>query len=122
VGVGLAGLGSSLDRLLPEQKLVGLRWQCPENISLLNSASAQLQLRTGFIDQMRDFTVSVYWARGPIAVGRIQVTRRDEDQREIQLTATDARQGTTPHVTRYVLTWGLGLVIVAFLMIYLLQR
>jgi hypothetical protein len=73
------------------------------------------KLRRGFIDQMRDFTVSVYWARGPIAGWGelIQVTRRDEDQREIQLTATEARQGTTPHVTRYILTWGLGLVIVA---------
>ena len=47
---------------------------------------------------------------------------RDEDRREIHLTVTEARQGITPHVTRYVLTCGLGLVIIAFLVIYVLQR
>lgn len=35
------------------------------------------------------------------------------------LTKTEARQGITPHVTRYVLGWGLVLVIVAFCLIYL---
>ncbi|HEX7872842.1 MAG TPA: hypothetical protein VF475_08025 [Sphingobium sp.] len=29
----------------------------------------------------------------------------------------DARSGTTPHVARYVLGWGLALVIVAFIII-----
>ena len=29
---------------------------------------------------------------------------------EISLTTTEARQGVTAHVTRYVLSWGLGLV------------
>jgi hypothetical protein len=35
------------------------------------------------------------------------------------LTKTEARQGTTPHVTRYALGWGLLLVIAAFAIIYL---
>jgi hypothetical protein len=35
------------------------------------------------------------------------------------LTKTEARQATTPHVTRYALGWGLVLVIVAFTIIYL---
>lgn len=41
---------------------------------------------------------------------------------EITLSTTQARQGITPHVTRYMLSWGLGLVIVAFALIYFLQR
>lgn len=41
---------------------------------------------------------------------------------KISLTAIEARQGVTPHVTRYVLSWGLGLVILAFTAIYFLQR
>ena len=41
---------------------------------------------------------------------------------EMSLTTTEARQGVTAHVTRYVLSWGLGQVILAFIMIYLLQR
>ena len=40
----------------------------------------------------------------------------------ITLTTTQARQGATPHVTRYVLSWGLALVILAFGVIYFLQR
>ena len=35
------------------------------------------------------------------------------------VTKTEARQGITPHVTRYVLTYGLGGVIVLFVLIYL---
>ncbi len=30
------------------------------------------------------------------------------------LSTTDARAGSTPHMTRYILIWGLLLVIVAF--------
>jgi hypothetical protein len=37
------------------------------------------------------------------------------------LTKTEARQGITPHVTRYVLGWGLLLIVVAFALIYLLH-
>ena len=37
---------------------------------------------------------------------------------ETHLSTTRARAGTTPHVTRYVLGWGLGLVIVLFFIIY----
>jgi hypothetical protein len=43
----------------------------------------------------------------------------DEDQ-EQHISATRARGGATPHVTRYVLGWGLGLVIVLFFIIYLI--
>ncbi len=38
------------------------------------------------------------------------------------LTQTEARQAVTPHVTRYVLIWGLALVIVAFAVIYLVHH
>ncbi|WP_180982472.1 hypothetical protein [Methylocella silvestris] len=34
------------------------------------------------------------------------------------LTTTEARQGASTHVTRYVLGWGLFLVICAFMIIY----
>ena len=46
---------------------------------------------------------------------------RQTDER-ITLTTTQARQGATPHVTRYVLSWGLALVILAFAVIYFLHR
>jgi Flp pilus assembly protein TadB len=36
-----------------------------------------------------------------------------------QLTKTEARAGTTPHITRYVLIFGLLLVLVAFIAILL---
>ena len=34
------------------------------------------------------------------------------------LTTTEARQGATPHLTRYVLGWGLGLVVVIFVILF----
>ena len=34
------------------------------------------------------------------------------------LTTTEAREGATPHVTRYVLGWGLGLVVVIFVILF----
>ena len=35
----------------------------------------------------------------------------------VELSAEEARAGHTPHMTRYVLGWGLGLVVVAFLIV-----
>jgi len=37
----------------------------------------------------------------------------------VQLSTEEARAGATPHMTRYVLGWGLGLVIIAFLAVLL---
>jgi hypothetical protein len=42
----------------------------------------------------------------------------DDDRQHIS--TTEARAGTTPRMTRYVLGWGLFLVVVAFLLIYFL--
>ena len=39
------------------------------------------------------------------------------DQDPNHISTTEARAGTTPHMTRYVLGWGLGLVIVIFLIL-----
>ena len=39
----------------------------------------------------------------------------DEDGEHIS--TTRARQGTTPHMTRHVLGWGLGLVVAIFLIL-----
>ena len=41
------------------------------------------------------------------------------DERPEQITTTEARAGATPHVTRYVLIFGLLLVVVAFLIVTL---
>jgi hypothetical protein len=38
------------------------------------------------------------------------------------INTTDARAGSTPHMTRYILAWGLGLVIVAFVIILFVWR
>ena len=40
------------------------------------------------------------------------------DERPEQVTTTEARAGSTPHMTRYVLGYGLALVVVAFAVIY----
>jgi hypothetical protein len=47
---------------------------------------------------------------------------RDPDQSRVTETTTEARAGSTPHVTRYVLTIGLILVIVIFALIVLVGR
>jgi hypothetical protein len=39
------------------------------------------------------------------------------DERPEQITTTEARAGATPHMTRYVLIFGLLLVIVAFVIV-----
>ena len=36
------------------------------------------------------------------------------------VTTTEARAGTTPRMTRYILGWGLLLVILAFVLVYFL--
>jgi len=41
------------------------------------------------------------------------------DQDSEHISTTRARAGSTPHVTRYVLGWGLGLVILIFLILLL---
>lgn len=43
------------------------------------------------------------------------------DQRE-HISTTDARAGSTPHMTRYILIFGLLLVIAAFIAIVLLWK
>jgi hypothetical protein len=46
----------------------------------------------------------------------------DPDNGAIHETTTEARAGSTPHVTRYVLTVGLILVVVIFAVIVLVGR
>ena len=41
------------------------------------------------------------------------------DERPEQITTTEARAGATPHVTRYVLIFGLLLVVAAFIIVTL---
>jgi hypothetical protein len=36
------------------------------------------------------------------------------------VTTTEARAGSTPRMTRYILGWGLFLVVVAFVLVYFL--
>jgi hypothetical protein len=38
------------------------------------------------------------------------------------LTTNEARAGSTPHMTRYILGWGLGLVIAIFLILLFVWR
>ena len=44
------------------------------------------------------------------------------DQEPDHITTTSARAGATPHMTRYVLAWGLGLVILIFLILLFVWR
>ena len=38
------------------------------------------------------------------------------------ISATRARAGTTPHMTRYILVWSTGLVVIIFLLLLLFWR
>ena len=38
------------------------------------------------------------------------------------ISTNDARAGSTPHMTRYILGWGLALVIVAFVILLFVWR
>jgi hypothetical protein len=44
------------------------------------------------------------------------------DHEPDHISSTRARGGTTPHMTRYILGWGLGLVVVAFLILLFVFR
>ena len=44
------------------------------------------------------------------------------DEEERHISKTDARAGSTPHMTRYILGWGLGLVIPIFLILLFVWR
>jgi hypothetical protein len=44
------------------------------------------------------------------------------DDREPHLTTTEARAGTTPHMTRYILPISIGLVVVIFAVILFTWR
>lgn len=44
------------------------------------------------------------------------------DERETHVSTTEARAGSTPHVARYALGIGLGLVIVLFALLLLVWR
>ena len=44
------------------------------------------------------------------------------DQEPDHINTTNARAGATPHMTRYVLAWGLGLVVVIFLILLFIWR
>ena len=50
------------------------------------------------------------------------MAQTDRESGSIHETTTEARAGSTPHVTRYVLTVGLFLVIVIFAIIVLVGR
>jgi len=48
------------------------------------------------------------------------MAERRDSEGVVHETTTEARAGVTPHVTRYVLTIGLGLVIAIFAIIFFL--
>jgi hypothetical protein len=41
---------------------------------------------------------------------------------EQHISTTEARAGSTPHMTRYILIWGLALVIIAFVIVLLVWQ
>jgi hypothetical protein len=44
------------------------------------------------------------------------------DDREVHVSSTEARQGTTPHMTRYILPISLGLVVILFALLLFVWR
>jgi hypothetical protein len=45
-----------------------------------------------------------------------------DEGNEEHISTTDARAGSTPHMTRYILVWGLVLVVIAFIIILFVWR
>jgi len=45
-----------------------------------------------------------------------------DDEGERHIGTTEARAGSTPHMTRYILGWGLALVIIAFIVVLLVWQ
>ena len=45
-----------------------------------------------------------------------------DQEPEQHISTTEARAGSTPHMTRYILSWGLGLVVVAFVVVLLIWQ
>jgi len=45
-----------------------------------------------------------------------------DERGEQHIATTEARAGSTPHMTRYILGWGLALVILAFIVLLLIWR
>ena len=45
-----------------------------------------------------------------------------DDGQEQHISTTEARAGSTPHMTRYILGWGLVLVVIAFLILLFVWR
>jgi hypothetical protein len=50
----------------------------------------------------------------------MNATGGSEEERPVEKTGQEARQGATPHVTRYVLGWGIALVVIAFFIIWVI--
>ena len=46
----------------------------------------------------------------------------EDMEEETHISTTEARAGSTPHMTRYILGWGLALVIAAFLILLFVWR
>ena len=44
------------------------------------------------------------------------------DKEPEHITTTEARAGTTPHMTRHILVWGLALVVIIFLLLLFVWR
>ncbi len=45
-----------------------------------------------------------------------------DEGEEQHIGTTDARAGSTPHMTRYILGWGLALVVLAFVILLFVWR
>jgi hypothetical protein len=62
---------------------------------------------------------------GTRLLGRYDSYRKQErvsDERETHVGTTEARAGTTPHMTRYILPISLGMVVIVFALILLLWQ
>jgi hypothetical protein len=43
----------------------------------------------------------------------------EPEEHPVEKTGQEARQGATPHVTRYVLGWGIALIAIAFFVLWM---
>jgi hypothetical protein len=67
--------------------------------------------------------VKARWpSRTSIGAEEQRVPETDRERASVRETTTEARAGSTPHMTRYVLTVGLILIIVIFAIIVLVGR
>ena len=117
LGMFVADLFKSRSRL--EAENLFLRHQLAIARFSGSESSIHTRFLAAFITITRGFEFSVHTGAASISLKKARVRCRNGMARIVEST-TEARQGVTGNNVRYVLVWGIGGVIVAFVIVYFL--